>query len=332
MPGNQRDLQCRQGAFAELAMEISLLLSASQSVSSETIPIDSTASYDPLSSDPSDKGLINPDTINGFELYGAQADSFSKNPSAGVKAWLASGQTFFFPPNLGRVEKKAPKPFRCVFEGCNATFGQKGSLTRHVKSRHEKLRPHSCNLCQKSFSALWTLRVHQRNVHLKSKPHKCHLCDKSFGEFFNKSKHIAIVHEGKRPFSCPICSRAFGYKGDMRKHVLELHEQSGRPFQCMVPSCGVKFARRRYLRRHENLSHKGQTIPQSDAFLSPMTPPPMSRSGGGQSPGLFSLGASIPIDNIPEKTLNPVDGEDDNLFIESQDIFSPRPTRWPLTK
>lgn len=42
----------------------------------------------------------------------------------------------------------------------------------------------------------------------------------------------------------------------MRKHVLELHEQSGRPFQCMVPSCGVKFARKRYLRRHENLSHK----------------------------------------------------------------------------
>lgn len=42
----------------------------------------------------------------------------------------------------------------------------------------------------------------------------------------------------------------------MRKHVQELHQQEGRPFQCIVPSCGVKFARRRYLRRHENLSHK----------------------------------------------------------------------------
>lgn len=152
------------------------------------------------------------------------------------------------------------KPFRCKYEGCDAVFGQKGSLTRHIRSRHEKLRPHTCDVCLKSFSALWTLRVHQRNVHLKSKPHKCHLCDKSFGELFNLSKHVAIVHEGKRPFSCPICSRKFGYKGDMRKHVLELHEQSGRPFQCMIPSCGVKFARKRYLRRHENLSHKGHPL------------------------------------------------------------------------
>lgn len=174
----------------------------------------------------------------------------------------STSASFPFPAVAHRpVEKRsATKPFACNFPGCDATFGQKGSLTRHIRSRHEKLRPHLCEICQKSFSALWTLRVHQRNVHLKSKPHKCHLCDKSFGELFNKSKHIAIVHEGKRPFACPICSRAFGYKGDMRKHVLELHQQAGRPFQCIVPSCGVKFARKRYLRRHENLSHKGHPL------------------------------------------------------------------------
>lgn len=174
----------------------------------------------------------------------------------------STSASFPFPAVAHRqVEKRSlSRPFACNFPECGATFGQKGSLTRHIRSRHEKLRPHLCEICQKSFSALWTLRVHQRNVHLKSKPHKCHLCDKSFGELFNKSKHIAIVHEGKRPFACPICSRAFGYKGDMRKHVLELHQQSGRPFQCVVPSCGVKFARKRYLRRHENLSHKGHPL------------------------------------------------------------------------
>ena len=45
----------------------------------------------------------------------------------------------------------------------------------------------------------------------------------------------------------------------MRKHVMELHVQDGRPFKCTVPSCGVKFARLRYLRRHQNLSHRGLT-------------------------------------------------------------------------
>lgn len=302
-------------------MEISLLLSASKSAP-DIIPNESATSFDLLGSDPCENGLINPEAIHGFELYNS-SDTYPKTPSAGHHSYM-------FPPATGQLEKTIHKPFRCVVEGCNATFGQKGSLTRHVKSRHEKLRPHSCSICQKSFSALWTLRVHQRNVHLKSKPHKCHLCDKSFGEFFNKSKHIAIVHEGKRPFSCPICSRAFGYKGDMRKHVLELHEQSGRPFQCTIPSCGVKFARRRYLRRHENLSHKGQTIPQSEPYLSPLTPPPMSGNAGGHSPGLFSLGSTMPEDSMPGKGRNPVGGKDDGLFIEPHDVFAPRPSRWPI--
>lgn len=212
--------------------------------------------------------------------------------------------------------KRDGKPFCCAYNGCDATFGQKGSLTRHVRSRHEKLRPHTCPLCRKSFSALWTLRVHQRNVHLKSKPHKCHLCDKSFGELFNKSKHIAIVHEGKRPYACPICSRAFGYKGDMRKHVLELHEQSGRPFQCVIPSCGVKFARKRYLRRHENLSHRGHPmLANRDTSLMIEGSPTMSQDGSqdnedrnsidedmevvdGEQVGMGPVGESIPPENL----------------------------------
>lgn len=77
------------------------------------------------------------------------------------------------------------KLYMCPVPGCQAKFGQKGSLTRHLKSRHEKLRPHTCDLCEKSFSEKWTLNVHRRNVHEKRKPHKCTLCDKTFGERWN---------------------------------------------------------------------------------------------------------------------------------------------------
>lgn len=237
-------------------MEISLLLSAAQSVPCDgptRVPQDSYCISTPIPRH-GDSSTFVPKTFNQLLPSQLALSSVTTLPQL-----QSPTRPYSLRVEEGRIDKKAPKPFRCSIEGCEATFGQKGSLTRHIKSKHEKLRPHACNRCPKSFSALWTLRVHQRNVHLKSKPHKCHLCDKSFGELFNKSKHIAIVHEGKRPFSCPICSRAFGYKGDMRKHVSELHEQPGRPYQCMVPSCGVKFARKRYLRRHENLSHKGTT-------------------------------------------------------------------------
>lgn len=258
-------------------MEISLLLSAAQSVPVDSRPRAQTQpcyASSPVSHYTSSRST----DLQSTDHYQRRSDLINH------PVQLPSFSHLTNPPpdassgaHRGRVEKNSLKPFHCAVEGCQATFGQKGSLTRHVRSRHEKLRPHTCDLCQKSFSALWTLRVHQRNVHLKSKPHKCHLCDKSFGELFNKSKHIAIVHEGKRPFSCPICSRAFGYKGDMRKHVLELHEQSGRPFQCMVPSCGVKFARKRYLRRHENLSHKGNPLVASVG--SPISPNASSSFG-----------------------------------------------------
>lgn len=296
-------------------MEISLLLSAAQAapapaatvatattVAPPPAPNSAALSPPPPQPVPSPRYLISSPVShhNGSRTSDLLHDDFATTTndqhSVLARPQTAAPMPFSLGLPQGRIEKKPNKPFRCTVEGCDATFGQKGSLTRHVKSRHEKLRPHSCDVCQKSFSALWTLRVHQRNVHLKSKPHKCHLCDKSFGELFNKSKHIAIVHEGKRPFSCPICSRAFGYKGDMRKHVLELHEQSGRPFQCMVPSCGVKFARKRYLRRHENLSHKGNAaILQRDHASSPETSPNFSYSLTGQRPSLFYLeGTSVP--------------------------------------
>lgn len=263
-------------------MEISLLLSAAQSAPSNEHSRSSAQTFV---------------TTNSVSYDGFQTSTTLTNnpPPTYVRPQppmhvpvgeLPSFSRLLTPPNSlspvsHTIEKKSIKPFHCNFEGCEATFGQKGSLTRHIKSRHQKLRPHTCDVCQKSFSALWTLRVHQRNVHLKAKPHKCHLCDKSFGELFNKSKHIAIVHEGKRPFACPYCARAFGYKGDMRKHVLELHQQSGRPFQCSVPNCGVKFARKRYLRRHENLSHKANGS--------------STRNDGPQSPTLVTNGiASAP--------------------------------------
>lgn len=206
-------------------------------------------------------------------------------------------------PHVGRVERK-PKPFRCTYEGCNSTFGQKGSLTRHIRSRHENLRPHKCETCKKCFSAQWTLRVHIRNVHDKSKPHQCHLCPKAFGELFNLTKHISIVHEGKKPFACPKCKRPFGYKGDMLKHVAELHQEAGRPYQCKIPSCGVRFARKRYLRRHENIQHGAASVQAVHHLLTDQSSEPTDLTYSHQGymrmdrPSPFSDAESVDVKNL----------------------------------
>lgn len=50
-----------------------------------------------------------------------------------------------------------------------------------------------------AFAERWTLRVHERNVHEKLKPHTCPVCFKSFGEVWNRDKHVANLHQGQTP-------------------------------------------------------------------------------------------------------------------------------------
>lgn len=107
----------------------------------------------------------------------------------------------------------APKRFRCTRPACDARFSQKGSLTRHVRARHDRLRPHFCRLCPKTFSEKWTLTVHVRNVHNRQTPHTCRLCGARFGERWNLRKHIPVVHGQVRPDQCTECSRAFRPSG-----------------------------------------------------------------------------------------------------------------------
>lgn len=92
----------------------------------------------------------------------------------------------------------APKRFQCTRPNCGARFSQKGSLTRHVRARHDRLRPHFCRLCPKAFSEKWTLTVHVRNVHKRVTPHACGLCGARFGEHWNLRKHFDAVHKEVR--------------------------------------------------------------------------------------------------------------------------------------
>jgi hypothetical protein len=186
------------------------------------------------------------------------------------------------------------QPHRCSVAGCDSKFGQRGSLTRHLKNKHTaNPRTHACPHCPSRFSERWTLNVHVRNVHLKIKAHKCPYTEcaarPGFSELWNLRKHISIVHLLNRPFPCPHCKRFFGYKGDMKKHVDELHTSSSeaRPYICQVPGCAVKFARMRYLRRHQNLNHTANDDVYCEPHLAVLragSNATASGSGGGLSP------------------------------------------------
>lgn len=53
------------------------------------------------------------------------------------------------------------KPYKC--NTCGTSFGQPGSLIRHISAVHHKRKDHACDHpgCGKSFSERWTLQVHR---------------------------------------------------------------------------------------------------------------------------------------------------------------------------
>ena len=89
---------------------------------------------------------------------------------------------------------------------CDYSCSIKGSLKRHIRSVHEKKKPHKCSLCHYSCSNKGSLKRHIESVHEKKKPHKCSLCDYSCSQKAHLKRHIESVHEKKKVHKCSLCN------------------------------------------------------------------------------------------------------------------------------
>ena len=82
-------------------------------------------------------------------------------------------------------------------------FRHDSTVTMHIRTRHDHLRPFKCDECGSLFGRLSHLKKHIRKV-----------C----GDNKNKEKPIA---------QCRFCDVTFPTKGDLRKHLLNC-EKKGR--------------------------------------------------------------------------------------------------------
>ena len=76
-------------------------------------------------------------------------------------------------------------------------LAEKGKLTRHIASVHEKKRPYSCNLCDGTFTSNQHLKGHISSVHDGLKPHSCDMCNASFARKSHLKRHKDKVHGEK---------------------------------------------------------------------------------------------------------------------------------------
>ncbi|XP_061725742.1 zinc finger protein 22-like [Cydia pomonella] len=124
-------------------------------------------------------------------------------------------------------------------------------LIRHTQMKCERLKKHSCEICEKRFRTRRLVHAHI-TTHSDPKPYSCETCNKQFADTSSLSSHR---HRRSRikSYYCEICKKKFAFSGDLTKHN-RVHTGE-KPYSCDI--CNEKFARTSILSNHRFL-HTGK--------------------------------------------------------------------------
>ena len=103
-----------------------------------------------------------------------------------------------------------------ICEHCDYKASQKGTLLRHIKSRHEGVK-YPCGQCGYKASTKSNLLQHIKSIHEGVK-FPCEHCDYKATERGTLKKHMKSAHEGVK-FPCKQCTTGrHGWIGDLRSY------------------------------------------------------------------------------------------------------------------
>ena len=100
---------------------------------------------------------------------------------------------------------------------CQKSYQSTGNLKDHISAVHNKIK-FSCDQCTESFSFQSNLGRHKRSVHL-NQTYKCKQCGKILNNHCNLKRHVKTVHELKKEFHCTICNSDFTAKSSLKNHI-----------------------------------------------------------------------------------------------------------------
>ncbi|KAJ7638801.1 hypothetical protein FB45DRAFT_412600 [Roridomyces roridus] len=70
---------------------------------------------------------------------------------------------------------------------------KKQSVKRHISTKHMKIKPYVCDICERAFGQK-TARDGHWNTHSDNRPHQCEYCDESFKDASRKLRHKQQAH------------------------------------------------------------------------------------------------------------------------------------------
>lgn len=144
----------------------------------------------------------------------------------------------------------------------------------HIRTRHDHLKPFSCDGCGKNFGRMSHLRKHQRNVCGKGAPRNnlftCKYCDEGFARKSDLRQHfLACDKKPDKPekdiltptvFSCDHCGKEFSRNYDFKRHQLSHTDE--KPYPCS--KCAKNFKEKSSLYKHVKRMHASLT---GDSYL-----------------------------------------------------------------
>lgn len=87
--------------------------------------------------------------------------------------------------------------YKCPEPGCERTFVDPSSVTKHLVVHNKEDRKFQCSLCGSRFNRLGALRYHEK-THRQERNHSCDICKKSFLAKYDLTKHYR-THTGEKP-------------------------------------------------------------------------------------------------------------------------------------
>lgn len=82
------------------------------------------------------------------------------------------------------------------------------------KTKSSQRRPHSCQVCKRTFLRKSNLVDHLR-LHANLRLYQCKVCDKSFVQAGNFKSHMRI-HTKERPFVCTMCPKTYNQSSALK--------------------------------------------------------------------------------------------------------------------
>ena len=152
------------------------------------------------------------------------------------------------------------KPFACAFDDCKYRAAERGTLNRHIQTKHtpNKVRKFPCSLCPSRFASESLLRAHIPQ-HLKEKSLKCVFCKFSTHSKESLRAHVRAQHEKSVTFNCPHpgCQYKTSFRKNLNRHR-KIHEPNPlrkRPLPCNFSNCTFRAYNPGHLKIHVATHH-----------------------------------------------------------------------------